>query len=162
MLVTETKGGEEVSSLFDRLKDEVRTELARILGAEWEKVWLSADHGAVAGGRLARESQAGRAAVATRRAQSAPRNSPTGSRLWLTDGSCVRCRPAYRLHVWAYDFLTARTHDGRPLQILVGVDEYSRECLAIRVARRLRSTEVLETLAPCVSSQYSQTQSKTS
>ena len=65
----------------------------------------------------------------------------------LTDGSCVRCRPAYRLHVWAYDFLTARTHDGRPLKILVVGDEYSRECLAIRVARRLRSTEVVETLA---------------
>ena len=72
-------------------------------------------------------------------------------RLWrregLTDGSCVRCRPAYRLHVWAYDFLTARTHDGRPLKILTVVEEYSRECLAIVVARQLRSTEVLETLA---------------
>ena len=54
---------------------------------------------------------------------------------------------AYRHHVWASDFLTARTHDGRPLKILVVVDEYSRECLAIRVVRRLRSTEVLETLA---------------
>ena len=49
--------------------------------------------------------------------------------------------------VWAYDFLTARTHDGRPLKILTVVDEYSRECLAIVVARRLRSTDVLETLA---------------
>ena len=76
-----------------------------------------------------------------------PQKQPNRGRLWLTDGLCVRCRPAYRLHVWAYDFLTARTHDGRPLKILVVVDEYSRECLAIRVARRLRSTEVLETLA---------------
>ena len=40
-----------------------------------------------------------------------------------------------------------RTHDGRPLKILTVVDEYSRECLAIVVARRLRSTDVLETLA---------------
>ena len=76
-----------------------------------------------------------------------PQKQPNRGRLWLTDGLCVRCRPAYRLHVWAYDFLTARTHDGRPLKILVVVDEYSRECLAIRVARRLRSTEVLKTLA---------------
>ena len=77
-----------------------------------------------------------------------PQNrQPKRGRLWLTDGSCVRCRPAYRLHVWAYDFLTARTHDGRPLKILTVVEEYSRECLAIVVARRLRSTEVLETLA---------------
>ena len=76
-----------------------------------------------------------------------PKKQPKRGRLWLTDGSCVRCRPAYRLHVWAYDFLTARTHDGRPLKILTVVEEYSRECLAIVVARRLRSTEVLETLA---------------
>ena len=65
----------------------------------------------------------------------------------MTDGSCVRCRPAYRHHVWAYDFVTARTHDGRPLKLLTIVEEYSRECLAIVVARRLRSTNVLETLA---------------
>ena len=76
-----------------------------------------------------------------------PKKQPKRGRLWLTDGSCVRCQPAYRLHVWAYDFLTARTHDGRPLKILTVVEEYSRECLAIVVARRLRSTEVLETLA---------------
>jgi transposase InsO family protein len=76
-----------------------------------------------------------------------PQKQPTRGRLWLTDGSCIRRRPAYRHHVWAYDFLTARTHDGRVLKILVVVDEYSRECLAIVVARRLRSLEVLETLA---------------
>ena len=49
--------------------------------------------------------------------------------------------------MWAYDFLTARTHDGRPLKILTVLEEYSRECLAIVVARRLRSLEVLEALA---------------
>ena len=49
--------------------------------------------------------------------------------------------------MWAHDFLTARTHDGRVLQILVVVDEYSRESLAILVARRSRALEVLETLA---------------
>ena len=76
-----------------------------------------------------------------------PQKQPKRGRLWLTDGSCIRRRPAYRHHVWAYDFLTARTHDGRVLKILVVVDEYSRECLAIGVARRLRSLEVLETLA---------------
>ena len=76
-----------------------------------------------------------------------PQKQPKRGRLWLTDGSCIRRRPAYRHHVWAYDFLTARTHDGRVLKILVVVDEYSRECLAIVVARRRRSLEVLETLA---------------
>jgi len=76
-----------------------------------------------------------------------PQKQPKRGRLWLTDGSCIRRRPAYRHHVWAYDFVTARTHDGRPLKILTVIEEYSRECLAIVVARRLRSLEVLETLA---------------
>jgi transposase InsO family protein len=76
-----------------------------------------------------------------------PQKQPKRGRLWLTDGSCVRCRPAYRHHVWAYDFVTARTHDGRPLKLLTVIEEYSRACLAIVVARRLRSLEVLETLA---------------
>jgi putative transposase len=76
-----------------------------------------------------------------------PQKQPKRGRLWLTDGSCIRRRPAYRHHVWAYDFVTARTHDGRALKILTVVDEFSRECLAIVVARRLRSLDVLETLA---------------
>ena len=76
-----------------------------------------------------------------------PQKQPKRGRFWLADGSCIRRRPEHRHHVWAYDFLAERTHDGRPLKILTVVDEYSRECLAIVVARRLRSTDVLETLA---------------
>ena len=76
-----------------------------------------------------------------------PQKQPKRGRLWFADGSCVRRRPGYRHHVWAYDFVAERTHDGRPVKILVVVDEYSRECLALVVARRLRSTDVLETLA---------------
>ena len=76
-----------------------------------------------------------------------PQTQPKRGRRRLTDGSCLRCRPEYRHHVWAYDFVAERTHDGRPLKILVVVDEYSRECLALVVARRLRATDVLETLA---------------
>ena len=76
-----------------------------------------------------------------------PQKQPKRGRRWWTDGSCSRCRPTYRHHVWAYDFLTARTHDGRPLKILTVLEEYARECLAIVVARRLRSLDVLETLA---------------
>ena len=82
-----------------------------------------------------------------------PQQQPKRGRLWLTDGSCVRCRPAHRHHVWAYDFVAARTHDGRPLKILTVIEEYSRECLAILVARRLRATDVLETLAGLVLTQ---------
>ena len=76
-----------------------------------------------------------------------PQKQPKRGRLWPADGSCIRRRPAHRHHVWAYDFVADRTHNGRPLKVLTVVDEHSRECLAIVVARRLRSIEVLETLA---------------
>ncbi|NQY41717.1 MAG: IS3 family transposase [Henriciella sp.] len=76
-----------------------------------------------------------------------PRRQPKRGRLWLNDGSCVRLRPEHRDHVWAYDFVQTRTTDGRPLRMLVVVDEYTRECLAIDVARTLRSDDVLERLA---------------
>jgi putative transposase len=68
-------------------------------------------------------------------------------RLWLNDGSCIRLRPSWRNHVWAYDFVQARTHDGRAFKMLTVIDEFTRECLAIDVARRLRSDDVLQVLA---------------
>jgi len=76
-----------------------------------------------------------------------PKKQPKRGRLWLNDGSCVRLRPQYRDHVWAYDFVLARTHDEQPFRMLTLVDEFTRECLAIDVARRLRSDDVLERLA---------------
>lgn len=76
-----------------------------------------------------------------------PSKQPKRGRLWLTDGSCIRLRPLYRHHVWAYDFVSDRTHDGRPLKMLTVLDEYSRECLAIVVARRLQSDDVLQVLS---------------
>ena len=76
-----------------------------------------------------------------------PRKQPKRGRLWLGEGSCVRLRPERRDHVWSYDFVSERTHDGRPLRLLTILDEYSRECLAIRVARRASSIDVLTVLA---------------
>jgi putative transposase len=76
-----------------------------------------------------------------------PQKQPKRGRLWLNDGSCVRLRPTHRHHVWAYDFVAERTHDGRPIKILTVIDEYSRECLAIVVERRLQSDDVLSCLA---------------
>jgi putative transposase len=76
-----------------------------------------------------------------------PQKQKPRGRLWLNDGSCMRLRPERPNHVWAYDFVKAMTHDGRALRLLVLLDEYTRECLAIRVARRLGSLEVIETLA---------------
>lgn len=76
-----------------------------------------------------------------------PQRQSPRRRLWLADGSCVRLRPQQPNHVWAYDFVALRTEDGRPVKLLTIVDEHTRECLAIEVARRLRSDDVLFCLA---------------
>jgi len=76
-----------------------------------------------------------------------PAKQPKRGRLWLADGSCIRLRPERRNHVWAYDFVAETTHDGRKLRILTVIDEYTRECLALRVARRFTSHDVLYTLS---------------
>ncbi len=76
-----------------------------------------------------------------------PRRQPKRARLWLTDGSCLRLRPERPNHVWAYDFVEERTQDGRKFRLLVVIDEFTRECLAIAVARRLGADDVLAVLA---------------
>ncbi|MEO0625313.1 MAG: IS3 family transposase [Pseudomonadota bacterium] len=76
-----------------------------------------------------------------------PRKQPKKGRLWLNDGSCLRLRPERANHVWAYDFVEERTHDGRKFRMLCVVDEFTREVLAILVKRRLNSADVLEVLA---------------
>jgi transposase len=76
-----------------------------------------------------------------------PSRQPKSCRLWLADGSCIRLRPEHKNHVWAYDFVSETTHDGRKLRLLTAVDEYTRECLAISVARRMTANDVLWVLA---------------
>ena len=75
-----------------------------------------------------------------------PQKQPKRGRLWLNDGSCVRKRPEYRNHVWAYDFVMDRTYNGKRFRLLTIIDEYTRECLAIKVDRKLNSTHVVDTL----------------
>jgi len=75
-----------------------------------------------------------------------PQKQPKRGRLWLNDGSCIRLRPQRKDHVWSYDMVAARTTDGRPLRFLAILDEYSRECLSLTVARRIRSQDVLDEL----------------
>jgi transposase InsO family protein len=72
-----------------------------------------------------------------------PEKQPKRGRLWLADGSCVRLRAERPNHVWSYDFVEDRTHDGRRYRMLNVVDEYTHECLAIRVERRLGSADVI-------------------
>jgi putative transposase len=75
-----------------------------------------------------------------------PRKQPKRGRLWLNDGSCARLRAERPGHVWSYDFVMDRTHDGRSFRMLTVIDEYTRECLAIEVDRHIRSGDVLHVL----------------
>lgn len=75
-----------------------------------------------------------------------PQKQPKRGRLWLNDGSCVRLRAERKDHVWSYDFIHDRTRDGRPIKILSVVDEHTRECLALKTERRLKSGDVLNAL----------------
>jgi len=76
-----------------------------------------------------------------------PRKQPKRGRLWLNDGSCVRLRAQHKDHVWAYDFVLDQTHNGKPFRMLTIVDEYTRECLAIDVARHMRGDDVLQQIS---------------
>jgi transposase InsO family protein len=76
-----------------------------------------------------------------------PAKQPKRSRLWLNDGSCIRLRPEHPNHVWSYDFVEARTHNGRKIRMLNVLDEFTRECLAIRVARKLKGADVIDVLS---------------
>jgi putative transposase len=75
-----------------------------------------------------------------------PKKQPKKGRLWLNDGSCIRLRPEYKDHVWSYDFMVERTSNGRIFRILNIIDEFSRECLSIKVDRKIRSQDVLDEL----------------
>ena len=76
-----------------------------------------------------------------------PQKQPKKGRLWLTDGSCIRLRPEYPNHVWSYDFVEDRTHDGRKFRMLNIIDEFTRECLTIRVSRKLKAVDVIDVLS---------------
>ena len=52
----------------------------------------------------------------------------------------------YPNHVWSYDFVEDRTERGGKLRILTIIDEYTRECLAIRVAPSIPASAVVKVL----------------
>jgi putative transposase len=76
-----------------------------------------------------------------------PRKQPKRGRLYLNDGSCIRLRPCSKNHVWSYDFVSDRLHNGKKIRMLTVIDEYTRKCLAIRVGSSLRTDQVLDTLS---------------
>jgi putative transposase len=76
-----------------------------------------------------------------------PDKQPKRGRLWLNEQSCIRLRAEHKNHVWAYDFVEDRTHEGRKYRTLNIVDEFPHECLAITVKRRLNSLDVIDVLS---------------
>src|SRR3954454_24927889 len=69
----------------------------------------------------------------------------TQTRTALADGRIVH--PAAAHHVWSYDFVEDRTHDRRRFRMLNVIDEFTHECLAIRVARKLKAIDVIDVLS---------------
>jgi putative transposase len=100
---------------------------------------LQAQGWEVSHGRVAR--------IWRREALKVPTKQPKRRRLWLNDGSCIRLRPERPNHVWSWDFVFDRTDDGRPIKLMVVIDEYTRQCLAIYVARRIRAIDALDVFA---------------
>jgi putative transposase len=76
-----------------------------------------------------------------------PTKQPKRKRLYLNDGSCIRLRPLYPNHVWSYDFVSDRLSNGKKIRMLTVIDEYTRECLTIRVDYQLKSDDVLDVLS---------------
>jgi transposase InsO family protein len=75
-----------------------------------------------------------------------PRRHKKHGRLYLNDGSCIRLRPCWPNHVWSYDFVAERLISGRKIRILTVIDEYTRQCLALRVGYALKSDDVMDVL----------------
>ncbi len=59
----------------------------------------------------------------------------------------MRLRAEYPNHVWSYDFVEDRTHEGKKYRMLNIIDEFTHECLAIRIDRRLKSIDVIDALS---------------
>lgn len=76
-----------------------------------------------------------------------PAKQSKQGRIWSADGSCIRLRAERPNHVWSYDFVEDRTHNGRKYRMLNLIDEFTHECLAIRVDRKLKSTDVIDLLS---------------
>ena len=76
-----------------------------------------------------------------------PAKQPKRGRLWLNVGSRMRLRVDRPSHVWSYDLVEDRAHDGKKYRMLNLVDEFTHGCLATRIARKLKSTDVIDALS---------------
>lgn len=76
-----------------------------------------------------------------------PKKQSKRGRLYFNDGSCIRLRPLHKNHVWSYDFVQERLHNGKKIRMLTVIDEYTRKCLDIKVEYNLKTNEVLDVLS---------------
>lgn len=76
-----------------------------------------------------------------------PQKPKKRRRVLLSAGTYVRLRAERTNHVWSYDFVSDKTHDGKKLKMLTIVDEFSKECLAIRVKRKMTADDVIDVLS---------------
>jgi putative transposase len=76
-----------------------------------------------------------------------PQKKRKRRRLGRSENGCVHRRSEHRDHVWAWDFVFDHTTTGSQLKWLSIVDEHTRECLALKVARSITSEDVIDTLA---------------
>jgi len=88
----------------------------------------------------------GESIIRDREGLKGPKKQPKRGRLWPNDGSCIRLRPEHKDHVWSYDFMAERTNNGRASRILSIIDEFTRECLRIKVNRNISSHNVIDEL----------------
>jgi putative transposase len=75
-----------------------------------------------------------------------PRGREDEEQLTPSDGACTRLRAEWPNHVWSYDFVEDRTHEGRKYCMPNIVDEFTQECLAIRINRKLKFSGVIDVL----------------
>jgi len=109
-------------------------------------VWLPQDCSSAAGMRGWRVNDKRVERIWRREGLKVPKKQPKRGRLWLADGSCLRLRPQHKDHVWSYDFIEDRTHDGRSYRML-NVIEFTHECLAIRIDRKLKGADIIDVLS---------------
>ncbi len=76
-----------------------------------------------------------------------PKKQKKRARLWDQEGSCIRLRPERPNHVWSYDFMMDKTHNGKTIKLFNVIDEFTRESLVIKVKRKMTSEDVQDALA---------------
>ncbi len=78
-----------------------------------------------------------------------PKRHKKRKRIYDGTSSCLRLRAKYKNHIWSYDFVGDKLHNGRKYRMLTLLDEFSREAIAVEVGYNIKSIDVIETLAKC-------------